>query len=317
MDKSTLRPEKRNARRPAGRARRSRPATDTRARPAVYDHRHLTDRLLPAVLAAGRLELDLFERGCAVTHKADRSPVTRADTEAEALLLAALAVALPDVVVVSEEAFAGGYRPVPSDPFVLVDPLDGTKQFVAGEPEFTVNVALVEGGRPTYGLVYAPALGDLMVTDGPGRALRMRLDPGSIPPTATLDDLAPRPITVRRERPGGLVALQSRARNASASDAYLAAYDIARRRKLGSSYKFCLIACGEADIYPQLGDTSEWDTAAGEALVLAAGGTVVTLADGTPTTYGRHGRNFRNPPFVAASRPLAELPRPHATAPPP
>ncbi|NJM54659.1 MAG: 3'(2'),5'-bisphosphate nucleotidase CysQ [Verrucomicrobiae bacterium] len=292
------------------------------------DQRRLTDAILPAVFAAARIELQLFQTGCAVGTKADCSPVTEADVRAEAVLLEALAHIMPGVSAVSEEAFAAGHRPVPTDPFLLIDPLDGTKQFVAGFKEFTINIAVISGGRPVYGLIYAPALADLMVTDG-GRVLRaahdVRVDAGlrvdasggaafnasSLADTGiSLDALRPHEVRARTmveiDHSGGLVVLQSRSRDIAAAEAYLSGLPVIEQRRLGSSYKFCLVACGEGDIYAQLGDTSEWDTAAGEAIVLAAGGTVAGL-DGEPLTYGHGARNFRNPPFVASSRPMAEL----------
>lgn len=273
------------------------------------DHRRLTGRLLPAVVAAGRLELGYFRSGCAVDRKADRSPVTIADREAEAILLAALADIMPGIAVVSEEADAAGIRPLPTDPFVLVDPLDGTKQFVAGLPEFTVNVAVVAGGRPVYGLIYAPALADLLVTDGPDRAMRIRLDPASAEAErADIDALAWAPVTVRAPRQSGLIAVHSRSRNQEASAAFLDGFDVAERRLLGSSYKFCLVAAGEADIYPQVGRTSEWDTAAGEAVLVAAGGAVADMT-GAPLAYGRRDAAYVNPPFVASCAPIDRLQR--------
>jgi 3'(2'), 5'-bisphosphate nucleotidase len=267
------------------------------------EQRRFTDGLLPALLAAGRLEMGYFDSGCAVETKADRSPVTVADQEAETVILDALALLVPGLAVVAEEAFAAGSRPPLTDPFVLVDALDGTKQFVAGHREFTINIAVVRGGRPVFGLVYAPALGDLMVTDGPGRALRAQLAPGAL--VSRLDAVRPAPMAVR-PRPGALIALQSRSRNLAVTDDYLAAFAVAQKRQLGSSYKFCLIAAGEADIYPQFGDTKEWDTAAGEAVLVASGGVVTTLS-GEPIEYGKRDVDYLNPAFVAASAPLETL----------
>lgn len=268
-------------------------------------HAQLTDRLLPVVLAAGRIEMGYFNSGCAVEVKADHSPVTLADQEAEGLILTALGSLLPHYAVVGEEAYAAGARPPLTDPFVLVDALDGTKQFVSGYREFTINIAIVQAGRPIYGLVYAPALGDLMVTAGPGRAVRAQVLPDA--QIATLDEANPVTIQVA-PRYGGLIALQSRSRNFEPTNRYLEDYPIGDKRLLGSSYKFCLIACGEADLYPQLGDTCEWDTAAGEAVLLAAGGAVVDL-DGGELRYGRADAGYLNPAFVASSAALAQLKR--------
>jgi 3'(2'), 5'-bisphosphate nucleotidase len=263
----------------------------------------LTDQLLPVVLEAGRIEMGYFHSGVVVETKADNSPVTMADQEAEALLVAALGSLLPDCAVVAEEAYAAGARPALTEPFVLVDALDGTKQFVSGYREFTINIAIISAGRPVYGLIYAPALGDFMVTDGAHAALR-----ASIAPNARISTLAAAdPIALRvAPRQAGLVALQSRSRNFESTNAYLKAFPVGQTRLLGSSYKFCLIACGEADLYPQLGDTREWDTAAGEAILLAAGG-VVTGLDGQILQYGCAATGYLNPPFIAASAAISTL----------
>ena len=266
--------------------------------------RALCDKLLPAVLGAGLMEMGYFDAGCAVDVKLDRSPVTIADQQAEAMILVALEQAMPGVPVVAEEAYAAGARPAIGETFLLVDALDGTKQFISGYREFTINIALVSGGKPVFGLVYAPALGDLMVTDGPGRALRARIAPGAA--VETLSAAGPVPVHVRRPPADGLVALQSRSRNLEQSSAYLADFPVREKRQLGSSYKFCLIAAGEADIHVQPGDTREWDTAAAQAILVAAGGHVATLA-GTELVYGKSALDYLNPAFVASSAPIADL----------
>ncbi|MEQ1696622.1 MAG: 3'(2'),5'-bisphosphate nucleotidase CysQ [Hyphomicrobiaceae bacterium] len=268
-----------------------------------HDHRALTDALLPVVLAAGKLEMGYFDAGCAVQTKADQSPVTIADQQAEAMIITALAEIMPDHAIVAEEAFAAGQRWASSETFLLVDALDGTKQFVSGHREFTINIALVHQGRPVYGLVYAPALGELFVTDGPDVAVRALIEPG-----AALTSLASANPSAIRVAPhfGAVVALQSRSRNIDQSNVYLEAFPVTERRLMGSSYKFCLVAAGIADIYPQLGDTREWDTAAGEAVLVAAGGHVVSV-DGTPIRYGKTGGDYLNPKFIASSAPLANL----------
>jgi len=267
-------------------------------------HRSLTGRLLGAVLAAAKLEMGYFKSGLAVDTKSDRSPVTAADREAEALILAALRRELPGIAIVAEEEFAAGERPRLTNPFLLVDALDGTKQFISGHREFTINIALVEGGRPVYGLVYAPALDDFLVTDGPGRAVRARFAPDAA--ITSLDAAGPAEIRTRAPPAAGIVALQSRSRNADASNAFLAAFPVATKRQLGSSYKFCLIAAGEADVYTQFGDTREWDTAAGHAILEAAGGTV-SAAGGGALVYAKSGLDYLNPQFIASSRPLGAL----------
>ena len=268
--------------------------------------RQLADQLLPCVLAAGALEMSYFDTGFAVETKADRSPVTVADRAAEAIIVEALARVLPGVPVVAEEAFAAGVRPVLGGTFLLVDALDGTKQFISGHREFTINIALVSGGQPVFGLVYAPALGDFLVTGGPGQALKAMIEPHAV--MTTLEAVGPIQISVRKPPLEGLTALQSRSRNLDVSNTFLDDFKIAAKRQLGSSYKFCLIAAGDADIYPQLGDTREWDTAAGQAVLTAAGGVVTTLS-GSPLVYGKSALDYLNPQFVAASAALPCLRR--------
>ena len=194
-------------------------------------------------------------------------------------------------------------------PFLLVDALDGTKQFVSGHREFTINIAVVINGRPAYGLVYAPALNDLLVTDGPNAALRARVEPSATfhPCSISVDA---QPIRVQ-PRYGNVVALQSRSRNLDMTNKFLEDFPVSGRRQLGSSYKFCLIASGQADLYPQLGDTREWDTAAGEAVLVAAGG-FVTTPSGEPISYGKVAADYFNPNFIASSAPLASLRTPAA-----
>lgn len=267
-------------------------------------HRTLANRLLPDVLAAGALEMSHFQTELAVETKADRSPVTVADRQAEAILLAALERELPGIAIVAEEAFADGARPKIGERFLLVDALDGTKQFVSGQREFTINIALIENGAPVFGLIYAPALGDLLVTDGPGRAVRASIEPGAS--ISTLSAAQPEPIRVRAPPPEGITALQSRSRNVEISNRFLADFPIFEKRRLGSSYKFCLIAAGEADIYTQLGETREWDTAAGQAILEAAGGCLTTVT-GEPLVYAKAALDYLNPQFIASSLPLERL----------
>jgi 3'(2'), 5'-bisphosphate nucleotidase len=269
-----------------------------------HDHRALTKALLSAVLTAGKLEMGYFNSGLPVHFKADQSPVTIADQQAEAIILKALADVCPGLPVVAEEAHAAGARPTLSETFLLVDALDGTKQFVSGQPNFTINIAIIHSGRPIYGLIYAPAHSDLLVTDGQCRPLRARISPDDQP--ASFDRLAFSPVCVRPVPATGIVALQSRSRNLEVSNRFLEDYPVGGTQRLGSSYKFCLIACGEAEIYPQLGDTCEWDTAAGEAILLAAGGSVVSI-QGDRLVYGKSERNYLNPYFVASSAPLTLL----------
>jgi 3'(2'), 5'-bisphosphate nucleotidase len=253
-------------------------------------------RLLPSVLEAGALEMRYYREGVAVQEKADASPVTLADQEAEEVLLAALAREAPGIPVVAEESVAAGRIPTVGSRFFLVDPLDGTKEFINKRDEFTVNVALVEDGVPVLGIVYVPALADLYVTLGRTSAARARLAPDARP--ASLDACGLQRISVRSPDMNGLVAVASRSHMTPETEAFLSGYRIAQRRDSGSSLKFCAVARGEADIYPRLAPTMEWDTAAGDAVLRAAGG-CVTAPDGSPFRYGKADAGFRNGHFVA------------------
>jgi 3'(2'), 5'-bisphosphate nucleotidase len=219
------------------------------------------------------------------TAKADGSPVTAADQAAEDIILPKLRALTPDIPVVSEEEAAKGLTPeVTGDRFWLVDPLDGTKEFISGNGEFTVNIALIEHGKPVLGVVVIPAKNETYAGAGPG--------------TATLSDTqGTRSITVRRVPEAGMTVVGSRSHgDAAAMDAFLAGRKVADFRPAGSSLKLCLIAGGQADLYPRLGTTMEWDIAAGHAVLAAAGGRVEQV-DGTPFTYGKPA--YRNPHFAA------------------
>ena len=233
---------------------------------------------------AGREILTVYGSDFAVLDKADASPVTEADTRAERIILDGLSECAPDVAVVAEESVDAGDIPdLGSRRFFLVDPLDGTREFVKRNGEFTVNIALVEDGAPTAGVVHLPALDETFWTTGDGTAWRAR------------GLGAPERITCRR--PGNrLVAVASRSHRSPETDAYLQRFAVAETVSAGSSLKFCRIAEGVADLYPRLGRTMEWDIAAGHAIVRAAGGSVETL-DGGRLVYGKPG--FENPHFVA------------------
>ena len=223
--------------------------------------------------------------------KADRSPVTAADEASEKIILDGLSRLLPDAPVVSEES------PLPApatlgERFFLVDPLDGTREFIAGESEYTVNIALIVGRHPAAGIIAAPALGVVWRGIVGAGAERMKLQPGTAVASATERT----PIRTRSKPRAGLVAMTSRSHPDPTTGAYLDRIAGVQRLISGSSLKFCRIAEGAADIYPRLVSLSEWDIAAGHALVVAAGGTVTT-PHGQPLTYGR--ADFRAPPFVA------------------
>jgi len=245
--------------------------------------------VVAAVEAASEEILKIYRGGFTVRTKSDESPVTEADEAAERIILPKLAALLPEAPVISEEVQAG------SDAlshgghlFWLVDPLDGTKEFVAKRDDFTVNVALIENGRPILGVVSAPARGLLFTSAGPGTARGGMLGQNL------------HPIAARVAPPDGVVVLTSRFHESNRRvSEYLDGLLVAERRLIGSSLKFCLIAQGDADLYPRFGNTSEWDTAAGQAVLEAAGGSVVTM-DGSPLLYGKEG--FLNPGFVARGR---------------
>ena len=216
--------------------------------------------------------------------KADRSPVTAADEEAERILLAHLARLAPEIPAIAEESAAAGGPPArPGCRFWLVDPLDGTKEFLSGGGEFTVNIALIEHGLPTLAVVAAPALGLLYAGDG-ACALRRR-GAGAM-----------EPVRARRRPAGGAVAVASRSHRDRATEAFLERERVAVWQARASSLKFCLLAEGAADLYPRFTRTMEWDTAAGHGVLAAAGGSVATMA-GAPLAYGKPG--FENPAFVA------------------
>jgi len=200
------------------------------------------------------------------------------------------------VTVVAEEAVSAEGLPPVGDVFFLVDPLDGTREFVEGRGEFTINIALIERGNPVFGVVYAPVLSRLYMTLGPNRACAAKLAPSA--PALSLADCGLHDIRARNARPEGLTALASRSHNSPETAEWLSRYRIAECRQAGSSLKFCVIAEGEADIYPRFGPTAEWDTAAGHAVLLAAGGRVTTV-DGAPLTYGKAEQRFLNPNFIA------------------
>ncbi len=276
----------------------------------MIDHARLVADLLPAVLEAGAVEMAYYSGGVTVETKADESPVTAADKEAEAILVAALERAAPGIPVVAEEAVAEGRLPDPGARFFLVDPLDGTREFINRRDEFTINIALVEAGVPCFGIVYVPALGDLYVTLSDRAAAMARVAPVRPAPVAPQIDF--QPIGVRVPDRAALIAVASRSHASPETATYLDRFAIAARRDAGSSLKFCLIARGEADIYPRLGPTMAWDTAAGHAVLRAAGGCVTDI-DNRPLTYGQSAGatpldRLRNPHFVAwgAAAPFAQ-----------
>lgn len=253
----------------------------------------IDDVLVQAVrrlaLAAGEAIMAVYRTDFAVEDKSDASPVTEADRRAEAIILEGLAAPpCPPFPVIAEEEVAAGRVPEVGDgPFWLVDPLDGTKQFVKRQGEFTVNIALIEHGLPVLGVVHAPAIGATYWASPLGAF-------------AATDGGAPQPIHCRPMPAKGLIAVASRSHRNRATDEFLARFDIAEAISSGSSIKFCLVASGKADLYPRTGRTMEWDTAAGHAVVRYAGGSVSDMA-GNPLRYGKPG--YENPHFVVRGAP--------------
>jgi 3'(2'), 5'-bisphosphate nucleotidase len=264
----------------------------------------LAEGLLSVAFSAARLQMAHFAAGVTAETKADLSPVTIADRQSEEVILAGLARVAPGVPVVSEEAASAGIFPPASDSFFLVDPLDGTKQFIKGSPQFTINIGLITDRRPVFGLVYAPAIPDFFVTVGPDQALGARLSPSASP--QRLADCSFEPLRTRAPAPTALSALTSQSHVNAQTRRFLEQHNVRESRGVASSLKFGLLARGEADLYPRTGETSEWDTAAGHAVLAAAGGSVTTL-DGEPLLYGKP--RFLNPAFVAWARtPLVGAP---------
>jgi 3'(2'), 5'-bisphosphate nucleotidase len=249
----------------------------------------LVEAAREAACRAAEVVLEVYAKDFEVLRKADKSPVTLADMRAEKVIEETLRRAAPDIPVVAEETCEqeGVPREV-ARRFWLVDPLDGTKEFVARNGEFSINIGLVENGRAVAGVIHIPVKRLTYAAAGPGTATRQE------------DRAAPAPIAARAPPPSGLVVAHSRShRDSEKLEAYLKPFSVAERLLSGSAYKFCLIAEGSADLYPRMGPTMEWDTAAGQAILEAAGGSMTTL-DGAPFRYGKPG--CRNGEFVARGR---------------
>ena len=260
-----------------------------------FDFARAASQLTDAASRAGAAIMRHFREAPEIEIKSDNSPVTRADRDSEAIILGALAQLAPDVKVVSEEACDGTIGPLPVR-FFLVDPLDGTKEFIKKRSDFTVNIALIEDGAPRFGLVYAPARALLAVTTARGNAVEAEL-----PPNASGADLSRLDQKVLQARPPnkeGLTALVSLSHLDPETEAFLGKLKILERSGVGSSVKFLAIAKGEADVYPRFAPTMEWDTAAGQAVLEAAGGAVLDT-NGAPLRYGKTELGLRNPSFIA------------------
>jgi 3'(2'), 5'-bisphosphate nucleotidase len=264
----------------------------------------LLDDLKKLALEAGSVIMSVYKGEIQSRYKADSSPVTEADTLAEAIILEGLRRLYPDIPVVAEEECAAEHFPMELGArFFLVDPLDGTKEFINRRDEFTVNIALVENGVPTAGVVYAPALGKLYL--GRNQTAQML----TMDTSGCLGESVSLTVRARGEE---LVAVASRSHCDTITEAWLERSGVHTRVSVGSSLKFCLLAEGKADVYPRLGRTMEWDTAAGHAVLLAAGGSVTCL-NGRSLTYGKRNQkfdtDFANPHFIASSEASRDLVR--------
>ncbi|MDP6343798.1 MAG: 3'(2'),5'-bisphosphate nucleotidase CysQ [Alphaproteobacteria bacterium] len=254
---------------------------------SATDH-ELAAAIRDIALKAGDAIMEIYAGEFAVESKADASPVTEADRAAEAIIAAALRELTPAIPVVAEEEVAAGHRSdIGGGVFWLVDPLDGTREFISRNGEFTVNIALIRQGAPVLGAVHVPARRETYIAAGPGEV------------TCERDGGPAEAIAARAAAADGLVAMVSRSHASPETDDYLAKFSIKERRDAGSSLKFCRLAEGAADLYPRLGRTMEWDTAAGHAVLACAGGSVDRL-DGGPLSYGKP--EFENPHFVAWGR---------------
>lgn len=263
----------------------------------------MLDILERAALAAGKAILEIYNSEPEVRLKADQSPVTDADQKAEAIILSWLETYFPVIPVVAEESVAAGKVPnIAGKAFFLVDPLDGTKEFINRRDDFTVNIALVDKGVPILGVVYAPALG-VAYSAAEGRAEKFTVTSGVRQEN--------RLIIGCRSHGDHLTAIASRSHNSQETENFLSKHKITDYSAIGSSLKFCLLAEGLADIYPRFSRTMEWDTAAGDAILRAAGGETLTM-DGTPLTYGKQGQDndidFANPFFVSRGKWRGEKP---------
>ena len=251
------------------------------------------DALRSTAVLAGRKILDVREGNLGVTIKGDQSPVTIADQQAEIIILASLKDIAPEIPVIAEESVSAGIIPETKEIFWLVDPLDGTKEFISGGSDFTVNIALIEDGIPTFAIIYVPVTGKLYTALDTHTAILQDVVNDEISPNET-------PIKTRTIPKDGMVAVASKSHMDEKTKVYLDDYDIKETVSVGSSLKFCIVATGDADIYPRFGPTMEWDIAAGHAILQAAGGSV-SNPDGTPFQYQKQG--FLNGAFIASSQP--------------
>jgi len=253
----------------------------------------LLSKVVELAREAGRSVMEVYSRPFSVEYKEDSSPLTEADSASHRVIAAGLSAIAPGVPVISEEGESVPYAARREfERFWLVDPLDGTKEFIKRNGEFTVNIALIEDGAPVMGVVYAPAAGLMYYAEGDS--------------TAFMEREGEAPVRIRSGFAGpGVRAVVSRSHPDARVEEFLKGYDVLERVEAGSSLKFCIVAEGRADLYPRFGETWEWDTAAGHAVAAGAGASV-TLPDGSPLRYNKEG--LKNPGFIAASAGLAVRP---------
>ncbi len=261
---------------------------------ATRDEDKLAGLFAQICLDAAVPVMDVYARDFASLSKADNSPVTEADMRAEAVILKALQSALPGVPVLAEESFAGGVRPELSGEFLLVDPVDGTREFISRNGEFTINIALVCNRVPVAGAVYAPALE--RIYQGGRAALAGTARPGGRWDPAEAGTVRTRPLPA-----SGPVAVMSRSHGDEQTRLFARREGVTETVSAGSSLKFCLVAEGRADLYPRFGPTMEWDTGAGHAVLAAAGGSV-TCPDGSAFLYAKQETGYLNGAFIARGR---------------
>jgi len=256
----------------------------------TLDFEKMTVVFRELALLGGQKIMEIYDRNdFEVKSKSDNSPVTEADEAADAIISEGLSAAFPDATIITEEQ--AGTHGLSAEKFIIVDPLDGTKEFVKRRGDFTVNIAYVENGVPTRGVVFAPAKRRLFYTLPDGQAVEEQGD-------FDLNNIgAQNPISVGTPDNAALIVVASQSHRDKATDDYIAKYSVKDMRSAGSSMKFCLVATGEADIYPRVGRTMEWDTAAGHAVLAGAGGHVIRFDDHAPLSYGKDG--YANPFFIA------------------
>lgn len=253
------------------------------------DYIKFAEVLRETSVRAGLKIMEIRSGNLGIQVKGDSSPVTIADQEAEKIILKDIKSVAPEIPIIAEESVSAGEIPETKERFWLVDPLDGTKEFIGGGTDFTVNIALIENGEPTFGIIYVPATGKLYTGIANEKAVLQDVTDGIIAPEE-------QPVSIRQVPADGMTAVASKSHMDENTANFLKEHNIDNTVSVGSSLKFCIVATGGADIYPRFGPTMEWDIAAGHAILKAAGGTV-TNPDGTPFEYQKKG--YLNGAFIA------------------